>query len=92
MRMLNGFVLALAVVVAVTTVLPYTNIVPPRSTYSLLVGAALLLASYFECGLVLLLAVRLFKNPDKRTRRNYLCLLVGCLAAIPAIWVTASLL
>jgi hypothetical protein len=90
MRTLNGSVLSLAVVVAVATVLPYTGIIPPRSTYSLIVGTALLLASYLECGFVLFLAVRLSRSPHTRTPRNYLCLLIGCLAAIPAIWLTPS--
>jgi hypothetical protein len=78
----------MAVVVVVAAALPYLHIVPRRSLGSILVGATIVIASFVELALAPVLAYRLAASEHHRSAGNWLCLLAGLAATVPAIGVT----
>jgi hypothetical protein len=90
-RSLATVVLGFAVVVLVTSLLPYTGFIPRRSLWSMVTGATLLSASAIELSLVLVLAYRLSKARAARSPVAATALVAGTAASVPVVWVAFAL-
>lgn len=77
-------------IVAASSVIPLLGIVPRRSMWSMLVGAAIVLTSYVALVFAPYLAVQLAKGTLEKSLLNVIALLVCVAAAAPAIRVTVS--
>jgi hypothetical protein len=87
-RVLPSLVLLTTVAVALSSTVP----VPRRSWASLIAGSVMLIGSYLAAALFLAILWRVARAPQERSRVSILCLLAAGLTAMPAVFVSVSLL